>query len=174
MPRKPFPWNRLTPAQLDLMERLASAGVLAYSSLNYRDLMAFEELRKLRLADMRPNGRSGLEAILTDKGTSLRDAGYGTEQILVRVTGPQVDLLRYLNDAPHGDDVGKPLREIRGMALDVCRRMSLRGWVEWYGRRNGEQWARLTVGGKEVLAAIDELDEAIAQMAEAMRAGRLN
>ena len=71
--RKPFPWRTLTPSQIDLMERIAEAsGVLSYSKLEYRDLVVFEELRKLKLTDMKSQGRSKLVAVLTAKGEQLR------------------------------------------------------------------------------------------------------
>ncbi|MDB5524564.1 MAG: hypothetical protein JWM58_2327 [Rhizobium sp.] len=174
MAQKPCPWKKLTPAQMDLMERLAAAGgSLPYNKLEYRDLVAFEELRKLGFTDMRPKGRTKLEAALTEKGETLRAEGYRTEQIVVRVTGPQIDLLRHLTDSPIDDSVGQPLNALPGVMLDVCRRMSLRGWVEWYQGWDGSRWARLAPAGREVLEAIDALDEAITQMAEARRRGRL-
>jgi len=175
MKRKPFPWPKLTPSQIDLMERIAVAGGgLPYDKLEYRDLVAFEELRKLKLADMRPKGRSKLEIVLTAKGSQLRQDAYRTEQIIVRVTEPQIELLRHLDDSqPHEDSVERTIHELPGMMLDVCRRMSLRGWVEWHGGWDGLRWARLTPAGREVLAAIDAMDDAVAQMAVAKRRGPL-
>jgi DNA-binding transcriptional LysR family regulator len=56
--------------------------------------------------------------------------------------------------------------------LDVCRRMSLRGWVEWYEER-GSRRARLTPAGREALEAADALHKAIAEMNAARRLGPL-
>lgn len=175
MKRKPFPWRKLTPSQIDLMERMAEAGgALPYDKLEYQHLVVFEELRKLKLADMRPKGRSKLEAVLTDKGRELRDDAYRTEQIVVRITEPQIELLRHLDDGfSYEDSVGRTVQQLPGSMFDVCRRMSLRGWVEWHGGWDGMRWARLTPAGREVLAAINAMDEAVAQMEEAKRRGRL-
>jgi hypothetical protein len=173
--RKPFLWRKLTPAQIDLVERISSAGGgLLYGSLQYREMVAFDELRKLGLAEMRPKGRSKLEAILTEKGNALRSERYETDQTIVRVTGPQIDLLRHLDDSHIEDSVGQPLRSLPGPMLDVCRRMSLRGWVDWYEGWNGRLWARLSPAGREVLQAVNEMDEAVLQVAEARRRGRLH
>lgn len=175
MARASFPWRKFTPAQIGLMERLsASGGALPYEGLAYREIVAADELRKLRLVDLRPNGRSKLAVSLTAKGQTLAADGYRTEQIVVRVTAPQIDLLRHLNDAPPEDSVGQPINELQGVTLDVCRRMSLRGWVEWYDGYDGSRWARLTTAGREVLEAVDSLDEAIAEMNEARRLGPLH
>lgn len=175
MTRKPFAWTKLTPAQIDLMERIAAAdNALAYDKLDYRDLLAFEELQKLKIVDMHPMGRSRLAAVLTNKGQELSKATYRTDQIVVRVTGPQIELLRFLNDAPERESVGQPESALQSMMIDVCRRMSLRGWVEWYEGWNGKRWARLTSAGREVVNAVDALDEAISQAASARRDGRLH
>lgn len=174
MTRKPFPWHKLTPAQIELMEKISAAGgALLYAKLEYRDLVAFEELRKLGLADMKPKGRSNLEAVLTNKGKALQTDNYRTGQIVVRVTAAQVDLLRSLNDAPDEDSVGVPINDIPGSYKDICRRMSLRRWVEWYEGWDKQFWAKLTPAGREVLEAVDKLDEAIAQMADAVKSGKL-
>lgn len=146
---------------------------MPYGCLAYRDLMAFEELRKLGFVDMRPKGRSKIEAVLTDKGKGLQAANYQTDQVVVRVTAPQIELLRHLNDAPPQDSVGAPLNGLPGMMLDVCRRMSLRGWVEWYEGWDGAPWARLSPAGRDVLQSVDAWDEAIVQMADARRRGNL-
>lgn len=160
--------------QISLMERLcASGGTLPYEDLAYREIVASEELRKLRLVDLRPTGRSKLAITLTEKGQAVAADGYRTHQIVVRVTAPQIELLRHLNDAPPEDSVGQPINELQGVILDVCRRMSLRGWVEWYDGYDGSRWARLTAAGREVLEAVDALDEAIAEMNEARRLGPL-
>ncbi|KQT60357.1 MULTISPECIES: hypothetical protein [unclassified Aureimonas] len=157
------------------MERLSgSGGALPYEDLAYREIVASEELRKLRLVDLKPSGRSKLAIIVTEKGQTLIADGYRTDQIVVRVTAPQIDLLRHLNNAPSEDSVGQPINELQGVTLDVCRRMSLRGWVEWYDGYYGSRWARLTAAGREVLEAIDALDEAIAEMNEARRLGPLH
>ncbi|MEE2949858.1 MAG: hypothetical protein VYD57_01210 [Pseudomonadota bacterium] len=98
--RKPFPWHKLTPAQIALLEKIFAAadGVLDYSKLNYAELTAFEELRKLKLADTRPRGRSKLDAVVTDQARKLRGNAYKSDRVVVRVTEPQIELLRYLDD----------------------------------------------------------------------------
>lgn len=170
MTRKPFPWRKLTPAQIDLIERLAAAnGALSYARLEYRDLLAFGELQKLGFADMRVKGRGKLEAYLTATGRELKADAYVTDQIVVRVTGPQIDLMRKLLDSPIEDSVGQPMSELIGIMYDICRRMVLRGWVEWYGGWNGQRWARLTPAGREVLAAVGALEQTVIQFDEARR-----
>ena len=161
--RRPFPWRKLTPAQIALLERLLSAnGALEYGKLDYSELAAFEELRKLKLADMRIRGRSKLEAVATDQGRKARDNSYETDRIVVRVTDPQIELLRYLDDGfLYEDSVGRTGHDMPGHMRDVCRRMYLRGWVEWHGGWDGVRWARSTPAGREVLAAIDAFDDAI-------------
>lgn len=111
--RRPFLWWKLTPTQIALIERLAAAGgTLPYDKLKYVDLVAFDELRRLKLADMGMKGRVKLVAVLTDKGRALRENAYRTEQVVVRVTEPQIALLRHLDDGSaeitfayaHGDE----------------------------------------------------------------------
>jgi hypothetical protein len=157
------------------MERLAATdGVLAYARLEYRELLALAELQKLGLADMRAKGRKKLEAYLTSAGKELRADAYVTDQIVVRVTGPQIDFLRHLLDSPIDDSVGQPVNDLPGTMVDICRRMMLRGWAEWYQGWNGQRWAKLTPAGREVLGAIDAMDEAIAQMGAARGGGKLH
>ena len=178
MKRKPFPWRRLTPAQIDLMERIAAAGgALPYDKLQYVDLVALDELRRLKLADMDVGAKSRgkLVAVLTDKGRELRENAYRTEQVVVRITEPQIALLRHLDDGkPYEQSIGRGSHELPGMMLDVCRRMHLRGWVERHGGHDGLRRVRMTLAGREVLAAVDAMDEAVAQLAEAKRCGPLH
>ena len=156
MKPKTFAWRKLTPAQIDLMERLVAAGgSLIYGDLEYRDLLAFAELQKLKFADMRVKGRRKLEACLTVVGQALQANGYQTDQVIVSITSAQIELLRNLH-TPLSEIVGGPLiQDMPGNAKDVCRRMSLRGWVEWYEDEDGHFRARLTPAGQEVLVAID-------------------
>ena len=169
MPRKPFPWRKLTPAQIALMERLAAAGgAIPYGKLDVADLAAFEELRRLKLVDRRAGPRRRLDAVLTDKGAELRAGGYRTNRIVLGITEPQIAALRFLDQAA-GD--GPTFGDLPGPMIDVVRRMMLRGWAEWHGEEEWPKRARLTPAGREVLTAVDELDEAVAQMAEARRRG---
>lgn len=116
-----------------------------------------------------------MEAVLTERGRELRENAYPTEQIVVRVTEPQIELLRRLDDGfSYEDSVGCTIQQLPGMMLDVCRRMSLRGWVEWHGGWDGLRWARLTPAGREVLAAVDAMDEALAELVDARRRGPLH
>ena len=149
--------------------------MLDYGQLDYAQLTAFEELRKLKLADMRPRGRSNLDAVVTDRARELRGNGYQSHRVIVRVTGPQIELLRYLDDGfSYEDSVGRTGHDMPSHMRDVCRRMYIRGWVEWHGGRDGTRWARLTPAGREVIAAIDEFDDAVRGSAEARSKGRLN
>ncbi|WAJ30623.1 hypothetical protein [Antarcticirhabdus aurantiaca] len=169
MPRKPFPWRKLTPAQIAFMERIAAAdGAVPFGKLDVAELAAFEELRRLKLVDMRAGPRRRLEAVLTDKGAELRASGYRTDQIVLGITVPQIAALRFLDQAA-GD--GPTFGELPGPMIDVVRRMMLRGWAEWHGEMEWPQRARLTPAGREVLSVINELDDAVAQMAEARNRG---
>lgn len=178
MTRKPFPWRKLTPAHIDLLERLAAAGsTLPYDKLRHVDLVALDELRRLKLADMGvgTKSRGKLVAVLTDKGRALRENAYRTEQVVVRVTEPQIALLRHLDDGkPYEQSVGRESHKLEGMMLDVCRRMHLRGWVERHGGPEGFRWTRLSPAGREVLAAINALDEAVKEIAAVRAHGRLH
>lgn len=178
MPHKPFPWRKLTPVQIDLLERLATAGgVLPYDKLQYSDLVAFDELRRLKLADMGvgTKSRGKLVAVLTEAGRALRDNGYRTTRIILRITEPQIALLRHLDDGrPYETSIGRGSHELPGMMLDVCRRMHLRGWVERHGGADGFRWVRLTPAGREVLAEIDAMDAAVGEMDVARARGRLH
>ena len=148
--------SKLTPAQIALIERLlANDADLAFADLSYQDLMAYEELRSLGLVDLKVAGRKRLRVILTVDGRMARATGYNLGRTVVRVTGPQQRLLRFLDDAPEEDSVGRHVSELPGMMLDVCRRMTLRGWAEWDEGWNGIRWAKLTPAGRDVLAIID-------------------
>ncbi|MDQ0323969.1 hypothetical protein QO002_006176 [Pararhizobium capsulatum DSM 1112] len=175
MTRKAFPWRKLTPAQIDMMEKLATGGgSLPYDKLEYRDLVAFEELRKLDFADIRPKGRTKLEAVMTEKGKALQANNYQTERIIVRITAAQIELLRSLNDTENEDSVGAAIHDLPGSMYDGCRRMMLRGWVEWHEGWDKRFWARLSPAGREVLEAVDALDDTIVQMADALKRGKLH
>lgn len=156
MKPKTFPWRKLTPAQIDLIERLADAGgSLPYDDLEYRELLAFADLQKLKFADMRIKGRRKLEACLSAAGQTMRANGYQTDQVILSITPAQIELLRHLHNSAFATEGGQLIRDLPGNAKDVCRRMSLRGWVEWYEDENGHFRARLTPAGHEVLVAID-------------------
>lgn len=176
MQRRPFPWRKLTPTQIDLLERLAAASqALPYDKLEYRDLVVFEELRKLGFTDMRPKGRSKLEAVLTDAGRELRDNGYRTTRVVLRITEPQIALLRFLDDGlAHEESSGRSFNELPGEMIDVCRRMHIRGWVERYESWSGAYWSRLTSAGREVLVTIAAIEVATKEMAAARARGRLH
>lgn len=170
MTREPFPWRKLTPAQIDLIERLVTAdGALAYDRLEYRELLALSELQKLGFVDTGVKGRRKLEVYLTPAGRELQAQAYVTEQIVLRVTGPQIDFMRGLLDSPIDDRVGLPMSEFMGIMYDICRRMVLRGWVEWYERWDGRRCAKLTPAGREVLAAVGALDQTVIQFDEVRR-----
>jgi hypothetical protein len=151
------------------MEQVIEAGgVLAYSKLQYRDLLALGELQKLGFADTRVKRRK-LEVYPTEAGRERRADGYCTDKIILSVTGPQIDLLRHLADGPIDDSVGQPMNSLAGVIYDICRRMALRGWVEWYTGWDGQRWARLTNAGRDVIDAADALDETIVEFYRARR-----
>ena len=148
--------SKLTPAQIALIERLLNANAdVAFSDMSYQEIIALDELRGLGLIDLKVADRKRLHVILTADGRMVRATGYNLGRPVLRVTGPQQRLLRFLDDAPEEDSVGRTMSELPGMMLDVCRRMTLRGWAEWHDGWNGMRWARLTPAGRDVLAIID-------------------
>jgi hypothetical protein len=153
---KPIIIFKLTPAQIDLVERLAgNDGRAEMGDLSYGEVTAFQELQKLGFADLQVGRRQKLWVSLTDEGKKVRKAGYFSKRPVLRVTEPQINLLRFLDDGPPEDSTGRHFSEIPATMIDVCRRMSLRGWVDWYEGWNGGHWAKLTLDGREILLALD-------------------
>lgn len=173
---KPFPWRKVSPAQIDLIDRLAVAGgALPYANLDYRQLVAFAELRKLELVKMLPKARSRLDVALTDSDQVLHPNGYRTTRVVLRITEPQVALLRFLDDGLSQEETSdRSFNELPDEMIDVCRRMNLRGWVERYESWSGAHWSRLAPSGREALAAIDAMDTALKELAIAWGSGRIH
>jgi hypothetical protein len=149
---KPILLFNLTPAQIELVERLAASerGV-PMGDLEYREIVTYQELARLGFADMVVGSRRRAAIALTDQGRQVRDKGYFSKKPVIRVTEPQVQLLRFLAGSPDG----LPFNQIPSIMIDVCRRMALRGWVEWREGRPGDQRAHLTLEGQQILMLIE-------------------
>ncbi len=154
---KPIKLYKLTPAQIELVEKLASVRDMRIEmeKLEYREIVAYQELAKLGFADMEIGRRRKAWIVLTEQGARVRTAGYFSKRAVVNLTEPQINLLRFLDDGPALESVGRASSEIPETMIDVCRRMSLRGWVEWSEGWRGTRWAKLTDEGRAVLMAVD-------------------
>lgn len=171
MPQKPFPWRKPTPSQINIIDKLvASGGTLRYGRLSYVETVVLDELIKLGLAEV----EIGKRAILTERGYALQAGSYNTDQVMVQLTRPQLDLLWLLHNAPHGSDRGLPADLLPGRMNDIARRMTIRGWVERYQDKGGRWWARIAESGLEVLQAVDELDDAVRDAALAKKDGKIH
>lgn len=149
---KPILLYKLTPAQIGLVDRLAASerGV-PMDALEYRDIVTYQELARLGFADMVIGSRRRAAVSLTDHGRNVRESGYFSRKPVIRLTQPQVELLRFLSN---GRD-GVHFNELPPTMIDVCRRMVLRGWVEWREDRSNCRRAHLTSEGKQTLMLID-------------------
>jgi hypothetical protein len=147
---KPIPIYRLTPAQIALVERLATseAGV-AMDAMEYREIVAYQELDRLGMAQMRIARRRKITIVLTELGTQARNNSYFSKKPVVRLTQPQIAALRFLAGA------SRRLRDIPGTMIDVCRRMSLRGWAEYHEDDDGHVRVAVTMDGWNVLKLVD-------------------
>jgi hypothetical protein len=142
---------KLTPAQISLIERLtASEDRAPLDELSYRETVAHQELQRLGFTDLRVAGRRKLWVTLTNEGVAIREAGYFSKKPVIRLTIPQINLLLFLAESDH-TSVGRHSSEMPDMMRDVCRRMVLRGWVEWQEHAKGGYWARLTSPGREIV-----------------------
>lgn len=149
---KPILLYKLTPAQIELVEQLAASerGMLM-GDLEYREIVTYQELARLGFADMVVSSRRRAAIVLTDQGRQIRDKGYFSKKPVIRVTEPQVQLLRFLA----GSTDGLAFNQIPSTMIDVCRRMALRGWVEWREGRSDERRAHLTREGQQILLLIE-------------------
>lgn len=149
---KPILLYKLTPAQIGLVDLLADGerGV-RMDDLEYREIVTYQELARLGLADMVVGSRRRAAVSLTDEGRSVRERGYFSRKPVIRLTQPQIELLRFLSS---GRD-GLHFNELPSTMIDVCRRMVLRGWVEWRESRPDDRRAHLTPEGKQILMLID-------------------
>lgn len=150
MPSKPALIFKLTPAQISFVDRLAaSEDGTRMDALDYREILAYQELQKLGMADMQVGSRRRVAIVLTDLGRRVRANGYFSKKPVVRLTEPQVTALRFL--------VGghRHYNEIPAHMIDVCRRMGLRGWAEWEENDTGGFRVRITTEGWQILKLVD-------------------
>lgn len=149
---KPILLYKLTPAQIDLVDRLAgSERGVRMDDLEYREIVTYQELARLAFADMAVGSRRRAAIVLTDQGRQVCDNGYFSKKPVIRVTEPQVQLLRFLA----GSNAGVHFNQIPSTMIDVCRRMALRGWVEWRVGRSDDRRAHLTREGQQILLLIE-------------------
>lgn len=149
---KPIVLYKLTPAQTALAERLAGSdrGVLM-DDLEYREIVAYQELAKLGMVDLVVGSRRRAAIVLTESGRQVRNNGYFSRKPVVRLTRPQIEALRFLASSKEGSH----FNDIPPIMIDVCRRMSLRGWVEWREDRPDHRRAHLTPEGLQILMLVD-------------------
>ncbi|CAK7255575.1 MULTISPECIES: hypothetical protein [unclassified Shinella] len=149
MPAKPILIYRLTPAQIDFVDRLATSDGIVMDGLSYQDLVAFQELEKLGFADMRVEPRKKIRIVITDQGAKLRAAGYISKKPVVRLTAPQVQALRFLAvRVRHFNDIPAEMK-------DVVRRLRLRGWATMEQDAEGRFCTRIAEEGWELLKLLD-------------------
>jgi hypothetical protein len=149
MPAKPILIHKLTPAQIDLIERLASSDGIVMDGLSYQDLVAFQELEKLGFAKMRVEPRKKIRIVITDQGRQVRAAAYISKKPVVRLTAPQVQALRFLAvRVRHFNDIPAEMK-------DVVRRLRLRGWATMEEDAEGRFWTALTTEGWALLKLLD-------------------
>ncbi|QPC95716.1 hypothetical protein [Mesorhizobium sp. INR15] len=150
MRSKPTPIHKLTPAQIAFVDRLtASKNGVNMDALEYREIVAYQELQMLGMADMRIGKRRKVTIVLTDFGAQVRASGYVLRKPVVRLTEPQIAALRFLaGERRHYPDIPAHM-------IDVCRRMSLRGWAAWEDDVVGQFWVRITMDGLNILKLAD-------------------
>ena len=149
MPAKPILIYRLTPAQIDLVDRLATSDGVPMESLTHPDLVAFQELEKLGFAEMRVEPRKKIRIVITDQGRQVRAAAYISKKPVVRLTAPQVQALRFLAvRVRHFNDIPAEMK-------DVIRRLRLRGWATMEEDAKGRFWTALTTEGWEIVDLLD-------------------
>lgn len=150
MSTKPILVYKLTPVQIALVDRIAAteAGLLM-DKMEYREIVAYQELSKLGFVDMHVPKRGKINIILTEAGTRVHASRYISKKPVLRLTQPQIAALRLVasnrlqfNDLPT-------------KAVDVLRRMFLRGWIAYEEDDNGTSWARITTDGWQILKLVD-------------------
>lgn len=149
MPAKPILIYRLTPAQIDLVDRLATSDGIVMESLTHPDLVAFQELEKLGFADMRVEPRKKIRIVITDQGRQVRAAAYISKKPVVRLTAPQVQALRFLAVRV------RRYNDIPAEMKDVVRRLRLRGWATMEEDAEGRFCTRIAEEGWELLKLLD-------------------
>lgn len=147
---KPILIYRLTPAQIALVDRLATseAGV-AMDAMEYREIVAYQELDRLGMAKTQITRRRKITVELTELGAQARNNSYFSKKPVVRLTQPQIAALRFLAGE------SRRFRDIPATMIDVCRRMSLRGWAEHHEDQDGHIRERITTDGWNVLKLVD-------------------
>ena len=80
--------------------------------LEYREIVAYQELARLGFADMKVGRRSKAWIVLTDHGEQVRGTGYFSRKPMLRLTEPQINLLRFLYDGPPEESVGRAYSEL--------------------------------------------------------------
>ncbi|GAA4178857.1 hypothetical protein [Shinella granuli] len=149
MPAKPILIYRLTPAQIDLVDRLATSDGIVMDELAYPDLVAYQELEKLGFAEMCIEPRKKIKIAITDQGRQVRAARYISSKPVVRLTGPQFLAMRLLAERP------RSYNEIPATMKDTVRRLRLRGWATVGEDAEGRFWTALTTEGWALLKLLD-------------------
>lgn len=149
MPAKPILIYRLTPAQIDLVDRLATSDGIVMDGLSYQDLVAFQELEKLGFAKMRVEPRRKIRIAITDQGRQVRAAGYISKKPVVRLTAPQFQALRFLAEQP------RRYNDIPAQTKDPVRRLRLRGWATMQEDAEGQFLSLLTAEGWGLLELLE-------------------
>lgn len=150
MSTKPILIYKLTPTQISLVDRIAATvNGLLMDEMEYVEIVAYQELAKLDFVDMRVPKRGRISIVLTETGIQVRASGYISKKPVVRLTQPQIAALRLV--------AGNRLqfRDIPPTAVDVVRRMGLRGWLVYEEDENDEYWARITTAGWQILKLLD-------------------
>lgn len=147
---KPIAIFKLTPAQIALVDRLAeSENGVVMDVLDYQEIVAYQEVAKLSLADMQTARGRKVRIVLTAAGAQVRANGYISKKPILRLTGPQINVLRFLASGR------RKLDQMPSTMIDVCRRMMLRGWAKWEGDDAGTFRASLTAEGRQILLLLD-------------------
>ncbi|MGJ7040455.1 hypothetical protein [Shinella sp. BE166] len=149
MPSKPILIHKLTPAQIDLIDRLASSDDVQMDGLAYPDLVAYQELEKLGFAEMRIEPRKKIKIAITNQGRQVRAARYISSKPVVRLTGPQFLAMCLLAKGP------RSYNDIPASMKDSVRRLRLRGWATVEEDAAGRFWTALTADGWQIVDLLD-------------------
>lgn len=149
MSAKPILIYRLTPAQIDLIDRLASSDDVHMDKLAYPDLVAYQELEKLGFVEMRVEPRKKIKIAITAQGRQVRAARYISSKPVVRLTGPQFLAMCLLAERP------RSYNDIPASMKDTVRRLRLRGWATVEEDAEGRFWTALSAEGWEIVDLLD-------------------
>ncbi|PWL19254.1 hypothetical protein DKP76_01450 [Falsochrobactrum shanghaiense] len=150
MSTKPILIYKLTPVQIALVDRIAATETgLLMDKMEYPEIVAYQELAKLGFVDMQVPRRGKITLVLTAAGAQLSTSGYISKKPVLRLTQPQIAALRLVS--------GNRLRfnDVPAKAVDVVRRMALRGWIIYEEDSDGTYWARITTEGWRILKLVD-------------------